>query len=391
MIYDVVIIGAGPSGSSAARTLAMGGLKVVVVDKQEFPREKLCGNLVSGFCLDVIGFHIPETIIRSQAMSCTVNCKYTTTLRFPEPVGSFIKRKELDDFLLGQAIAEGAEFRPKHRVTAIRGDDDGVSTVECDDGTRIRSRYVIGADGVRGYCSRHVRRGAFRKWKYGVAYGVEVPISAIDTSKFDDIYLDASFMNGGYAWIFIEGDTANIGAGSTLLFNKRIRKHFSSFLKTYVKDPSSVDDLSIRGHLLPIGGVGRRLTKGNVLLVGDAAGAVDAVSGEGIGFAILSGQMAAEAIMANLNSPKRVAKTYVDQFNKKILKQLRPLLFYSLLLFFLRPLFFSIRPRNSRELFELQVKAVAGKITHREFVFGALKRLPKILLRTLFDVIFRRP
>jgi geranylgeranyl reductase family protein len=391
MIYDVLVIGAGPGGSSAARELAKSGLSVAIADKQKFPREKLCGNLVSGFCQRHIGVDLPRDIVRGDATVCRVNYKYATTMTFEEPAGSFVKRKQLDHFLLTRAIDAGAEYLPHHRATKIEEVADGVLATTFADGKMLESRYVIGADGVRGCSSRFVRNGRFRKWKYGVAYVVEVPKSAIDTTRFPDLYLDAAFIPGGYAWVFVEGEVANIGAGSSLLFNRFIRKRFAEFLEYCVTDKTVLKDIKAGGHLLPIGGFGRRITKSSVLLVGDAAGAVDSVSGEGIGFAVVSGKLAGQAIASNKDNPDAAMKAYNRTFKKTIMSQLRPMLFYSVLLLVFRPVFFFLRPRRSIKLFSLQVEAVAGRISHRAFAFKALRMLPGLLVKNLWDIIRRAP
>jgi geranylgeranyl reductase family protein len=387
MIYDVLVIGAGPGGSSAARELASAGLKTAIADKHEFPREKLCGNLVSGYCQQHLDVDLPRDIVRGDAMVCKVNYKYATTMRFEKAVGSFVKRHDLDNFLLQQAIAKGAIYLPKHHAKRITENADGTMTTEFHDGEPISSRFIVGADGVRGCSSRFVRPETFRKWKYGIAYVVEIPKAAIDTDRFPDLYLDAAFIPGGYAWVFVEGDVANIGAGSSLLFNKSIRKKFAEFLDYCVEDKSVLEDVVAKGHLLPIGGFGRRITKSSVLLVGDAAGAVDSVSGEGIGFAVVSGKLAGKAIAENRDAPNRAIKAYRHQFKKTIMSQLRPMLVYSVLLLILRPIFFFLMPQHSKKLFGLQVEAVAGNIPHRAFAFKGLAMLPKLLILNLWDKI----
>lgn len=383
--YDVVVIGAGPAGSSAARQLALGGLSTLVVDAQQFPRTKLCGNLISGFCQSLLPDSLPRGLLRGTARGAIVQYgSHELELVRKTPMASFVGRDDFDQFLLTAAVSAGAEFRPLHKVVDV-ATSEAALLVRFDNGTEVTSRFIIGADGAVGRISRLVRGRRYRRFEQGLSFAVEIPRQQFnpDCVPPDElIFLDVKSIPGGYAWIFPEGNVYNIGIGAGMFFARGLRAQFVSYVRDRLVDPDF--EFPVRAHPLPVGGIARRLSRDGILLVGDAAGVIDPISGEGIGFAVLSGQIAAESIIRHPGSRRRAEKTYRQLFKRRLISQLRPQLFYTMLLFLLRPLFFSMLPCYSKQLFELQFNAVSGDISYRCFVFKAIRRLPGLFFRSMW-------
>lgn len=390
MSYDVVVVGAGPAGCAAGSCLGAAGLHVAIVEKADLPREKVCGNLISGFCLSLLEREIPDRIVRSKVYGARIVGGHEVQVQWPEPIAISVRRAAFDAQLLQWALDDGAACISPAAVASIGVRGGGCETVLAS-GRRLYSKYVIGADGALGVTGRYVRGGRLRKWAQGIAFVAEIPRDCfIDEYRRLErlIYLDVGSVRGGYAWIFPQGDVLNIGVGSALLLARGLRDKFDAYVRRRLCD----QDLrySPRAHPLPLGGIPRRICRNRVLLTGDAAGVIDPISGEGVSFAIRSGQLAARAIIDHRDSPHAVAGAYRSLFRGHITRQLRPLLAYYALLRVLGPVFAYLRPEHSRKLFDAQFRAVAGRITHRRFVKEAISMLPGLWARNIRDMFRRR-
>lgn len=385
MDCDVLVVGAGPGGSSAASKLAKNGLKTIIIDKKDFPRVKPCGNLISGYCLSLLDEKIPDEIIRCNINSATVEYKHKVKIDFENPIGVFVERYDFDNHLLKCAISNGAEFLAKSKVDKIeKKEEKTVTTLQS--GEKICSKFVVGADGATGATSRYVRKNKYKKWEQCLAFYCEIPRKHFMTdfsSLEEGIYVDVKTMIGGYAWFFSEGPILNVGLGSSLLLSKGLRKKFDSYIQDRLLDKQI--KFCGKAHPLPIGGIPRTVAKDGVLLIGDAAGSIDPVSGEGIGFAVHSGQLAASAIMEGKLHEKKAQAIYKKLYKKYIAKEVRPLLLFAGMLLVLRPIFFALTPTQSEKILRRQFEAVAGRMKHRQFVKEALCMLPKAFICSLFQ------
>ena len=307
---DVLIVGAGPAGSAAAITLARAGIQVLVIDKAEFPRDKICGDgLTTGALrvLEELGL-LPESIESWQeAEDCWVRSPTGTTRLFelPRTGGSFAAiatRKDLDEALLNLARKEGAEVLDGHGLVGAQEDSEGI-TVEVEGIGLVRAAWVIGADGMWSPLRKHLGVAvqgylgewhAFRQYVSGVG-----PVAAKDLF----ISFEADLLPG-YFWSFpLPGGRANIGFGiqrdgerktkemKALWLGLLERPHIRAVLgEDFVADephrawpiPARVD------KILP--------ATGRALFVGDAVAACDVMTGEGIAQALLTGIRAAEAV-----------------------------------------------------------------------------------------------
>ena len=309
---EVLIIGAGPAGAAAARVLAVAGHDVMLVDKAVFPRDKCCGDGLTTLALrelETIGFDpgtVPSwTAVDGAWLRSPTGREVFVPLLGAGQFAAVTPRLELDDALVEHARAAGATLHDGHSFTRVVEQDADSITVEVGGLGSVRARHVIAADGMWSPVRKALglaEAGYLGEWHGFRQYATNVTGPAKDRLY---VWFDADLVPG-YAWSFpLPDGRANVGFG---LLRDGTRK---------VQDMKTIwPDLLRRDHIRAALGPdaqmeGRHtawpiparidhavLTSGRVLFVGDAASATDALTGEGIGQALLTGRLAAEAIIA---------------------------------------------------------------------------------------------
>jgi geranylgeranyl reductase family protein len=286
MTYDVVVIGAGPAGCAAAYDLSAAGRSVLLVDQREFPRVKACAGGVTVKALRALRYSIAP-VIREVCSTMVVARDYDASRTFTgtEPLCAMTVRADFDHYCLQQTVARGAHFRVAKKVAAIAEDDSAV-TVTLDDDV-IRARFLIGADGVNS----RVRQ----------LLGARPPVrgfaleACVDTGGASPPPMEFQFgvVEFGYGWLFPKGDHVNVG----LYTNDPSVRISREAVTAFARRKLGTDRLEgFVGHHIGLEGYLNPQPWQRVFLVGDAAGLVDPLMGEGIYYAIVSGQAAARAI-----------------------------------------------------------------------------------------------
>jgi geranylgeranyl reductase family protein len=292
--FDVLVVGAGPAGSAAAMHLARGGARVLLVDKARFPRDKPCGGGLTGRALR----HAPcevSPVVEHVVDRFVVRVGYRGHFarRSDPPLIRMTQRRRLDAHLAEQAADAGADFRDGVAVADLVLEEDGASARVA--GSPVRASFVVGADGANGIVARAAELG--EGIHCGVALEGNAAWSDLDDAPYrETAWVELGVVAGGYGWVFPKGDHANLGVGGWLEEGPRLREHLARLAREHRLGPEVLT--GVRGHRLPMRRLGAPATRGRVLLVGDAAGLVDPLSGDGIYEAFVSARLAAEAILA---------------------------------------------------------------------------------------------
>ena len=335
--YDVIVVGGGPAGSTAARLLAEAGAKVLLVDRRCFPRTKLCGGLLTektaGLLRQWFDSRTMDTVVdhRTNGFALYHRRTFLNDVTSPEQM-HFVSRKKFDGFLFDRAAAGGCTVITGRAVQRAHAD-----TVKIG-GDLFRADHVIGADGVNSV----VRRSLGHAFRRNVALGLQVslPLDTLsEPEKFTDPRIFFGYVKYGWAWVFPKGDHLAVGLGTLSADHSRSKETFARFFQDHFGP--GLARLPIRGSLLPYGAYLPSPGHGRVLLCGDAAGFTEPITGEGIYMAMRSGQMAAQAI---LSAPGSAVSEYISGCRGEIIGVLRQARFFRFLLF--NPPFFSLAMRK---------------------------------------------
>ncbi|MBW1897783.1 MAG: geranylgeranyl reductase family protein [Deltaproteobacteria bacterium] len=318
--YDAIIVGAGPAGCSAATFIAGLGYDVLLVDRAKFPRDKVCGDGISATSiavLDRMGVlkriedtnpQIYDGVTVSAPNSCIMMGKNPPVDGLTD-YGYVIPRKEFDNTLL-DFVREipNVEVRERFHVKDLVREGGKICGITGEE-EKYRGRIIIGADGAHSVVARKLsllntdpRHKAFAMRAY--FENVEGLTNSIE------IHYEKSILPG-YAWIFPTGKTTanvGIGVGTRFMEAKGIKNLFNIFLERncFAREKlgnANMIENTLKGWPIPFGSLPSKRSRGNVLLIGDAASFVDTLTGEGIYYALRSGEYAARAVSEVLKNP----------------------------------------------------------------------------------------
>lgn len=304
---DVAVVGAGPGGSTAALRLARAGARVVLLDRQSFPRDKPCGGGLTIRATRLLPVDV-SPVVEDAVDRVDVRLRFgrATRHRFERPIALMTQRRRLDAFLAERAAAAGADFRDGVRVRGIEAGADG-AVVVLDGGERIAAALVIGADGANGVSSAALGLGADRL--FGVALEGNAPMTRErEAWHRARVTLEIGTVPGGYGWVFPKHDHVNVGVGGWASEGPRLRDHLARLCRVHGVAPSELTD--VRGHRLPLRRAWTGVARGRAAVIGDAAGLVDPLSGDGMFEAFLSSELVSEAALDVLAGRARGLEPY---------------------------------------------------------------------------------
>jgi geranylgeranyl reductase family protein len=285
--FDVLVVGAGPAGSATAHGLATAGLRVLVADRARFPRDKPCGGGLTTRAFRRCPVD-PTEVVEERVDLVELRFRYGDSVvrKAAAPVIWMTQRRRLDAFLLDAARAAGADVREGVHVSH----DDGVVSL---DGERVTADVVVGADGANGQTAKSLSLGG--AIVHGVALEGNVPYSALPADRYRHrAVVELADIPGGYGWVFPKGDHVNVGVGAWADEGPRLRDHLAAVCAAHGLVPEQLEN--VRGHRLPLRRPGTRVAGERALLVGDAAGLIDPVSGDGMYECFVSAGLATAAI-----------------------------------------------------------------------------------------------
>jgi geranylgeranyl reductase family protein len=277
--FDVLVVGGGPAGSTTAWRLADAGADVLLVDKARFPRDKPCGGGVTARAARACPVDVTP-VVEEEVDLVELRFRYGDAVvrRASRPVIHMTQRRRLDAFLLDAAREKGVEVREGETVDRLGAPAD----------------IVVGADGANGTTARAFGLGD--GIVHGVAYEGNVGYERVGRERYGHrAVVELADIPGGYGWVFAKGDHVNVGVGAWQNEGPRIREHLARVCAAHGLEPSELE--SLRGHRLPLRRPGTRIAGDRALLVGDAAGLIDPVSGDGMYECFVSSRLAAAAIL----------------------------------------------------------------------------------------------
>lgn len=302
----MIVIGAGPAGSTSAHRLARAGLSTLLVDRASFPRDKPCGGGVTARAASLLPFSL-DPVVEVAVDWFEFGLSYGKRfLRVSErPLVLMTERLKLDAFLVSRAIDAGAVFRDGTTIRNVQLHCDGATVrAEC---WRAKAGAVIGADGANGTTTRQLGISGVRE--HLVALETDAPLGLVDRSAYQRrLVVEVGTVRGGYGWIFPKLDHLNVGVVGRRTEEPQLRKHLHRLARSLGLDPAALEN--VRGYRLPLRSPGDPLSKGRGILIGDAAGLIDPLSGEGIHSAFLSAKLGSEAVAALLHGKAQDLSAY---------------------------------------------------------------------------------
>ncbi|WP_431041094.1 geranylgeranyl reductase family protein [Streptomyces sp. P1-3] len=295
-VWDVVVVGGGPAGASAAYAAACAGRRVLLVEKAELPRYKTCGGGIIGPSREALppGFELPLRD-RVHAVTFSLNGKLTRTRRSKQPLFGLINRPEFDAGLVAAARDAGAEIRTGAAVSRVEQHGPSVPdrrtvAVVLADGETVLARAVVGADGSASRIGAHV---GVKLAQVDLGLEAEIPVPPTVAEDWAGrVLLDWGPMPGSYGWVFPKGDTLTVGVISARGEGAGTKRYLEDFIARL--GLAGFEPTISSGHLTRCRSDDSPLSRGRVLVCGDAAGLLEPWTREGISFALRSGRLAGE-------------------------------------------------------------------------------------------------
>jgi geranylgeranyl reductase family protein len=389
--YDVIVVGAGPGGSTAARFCAQAGLKTLLIEKQRLPRYKPCGGCVSIKTIRLLGFDLSNVVENT-----IYGVKFTYCLKDPffiqssEPIAFLVMRDRFDQFLTNKALEEGAGLLEGEKVTRVKNGGAGVE-VELARGERFYCEYLIGADGAGGVVAKSLSLSLPQGNGNGMGVESEIPFeSVIDfpEKELQLIHLDFGRIPNGYGWVFPKREGLSIGIGGMSREGEKVnpRQYFVDFLRSLnYLDGRKVE--RIIGHSLPsFYDERQRVSAERFLLVGDAGHMIDPLTGEGIYYALRSGMLAAEAIIQSKKKGISPSDLYQTSVHTHIFENLKWALDLSRVVFRFTKLAYRTLQRYPG-LGDFYLQVLEGKETYQGFMAKVKERMKDLLKGRLSEKI----
>ncbi len=361
----MAVVGAGPAGASAALALGGRGLRVGIIEKAVPPRYKTCGGGVLRRALALLPVDVRAAVERECFAAELVH--HGPDLRFvcrrDRPIVSMVMRDRFDHLVTEAAVRAGAQLFAGTTVLDVMPGGDDVRLVTS--AGEIRARFVVAADGANSVVARKTGRpeirDVFPALECEVSFAAEKMAPFLENARFD-----FGLVPAGYGWVFPKRDHLSIGVGTTRRGAANLPQAYARYLAALGLGPPLREER--HGYLIPCrpreGMFGAR----RVLFAGDAAGLADPVTAEGITAGILSGQLAAQAILDGDFAEAAVKRAYREALEERLLGELRIARRLAWVLYECPRLRAALLTRHGRGMSELMTRIVSGESTYRAAV-----------------------
>jgi geranylgeranyl reductase family protein len=328
--YEVIVIGSGPSGSSAAYVLAEKGYRILLIEKEKLPRYKTCGGGVVYRAKKLLPFDISEIseleCCQSKIFDLPIGFHYSSQ-REPGMV-TMTMRSQLDFQFVSKCKKAGTEVIEECEVKDVIFQKENISVKTKKE--NFNCKFLIAADGVNSVIAKKAGFKESRKTIPALEY--EVYVDSETYNRFANAArFDFGVVPKGYAWVFPKKDHLSIGVLSMWKNGRNLNKSFNEYLN--ILAIKKIIRSERHGYKIPVKPRKGSLVKNRVLLVGDAAGLTDPVTAEGISYAIMSGQLAAKAIIEGKFIESEIEKIYNTEIQQQIINDINKGIIISYLIY----------------------------------------------------------
>lgn len=296
-VFDVAVVGSGPAGSIAAYHLARDNFQVALIEKKIHPRPKPCGGGLQEKARRLLPFGISEAVERViSGMVFQLGLKDRFIRRSAAPVAYNLSRERFDHFLVRQAVGAGTILIEGEGLRGLEFKEGHVSLLT--ENNRFLAKVVIGADGAASVVRKVINPKGVAQETVGLIYELEKDNTFCSIPE-DLFIIDWGTVPAGYAWIFPKERTLTTGVMAPKALSRHLVRYLDAFLE---REGLRLDRKKIKAYPIPTRTLGEPISSRWGILVGDAAGLTDPFTGEGLYYAIASGQRAAYWVKEHLQT-----------------------------------------------------------------------------------------
>jgi len=390
-LYDVIICGCGPSGSLLGYFLSLNNIKTLIIEKEEFPREKICAGGLQHRAVVLLPYDIDKVIEKTiYGINFSFKTKDIFYKKNASPIIYTVKRSNFDNFLAQNAKETGCQINFGEKVIDFKVDEREVEVITSKKNAEEKTFFVyktkilVGADGIRGIVHNKILKN--KKINKIIGFETEINFSSFNDinnyinkeliKKFnleDSIILDFGGVKKGYGWIFPKTDSISAGVGAPFNLSKKAKDYFYFFLKNFPFADFKLqnkNNLKIKAHGIPIRAKNTPFCDFRILTVGDAASIGDGFTGEGLYNCFRSSIFASKSILNALKISNFSFVDYYDYINNEIFTDIKASLIFTKVFYSSAKFFYKLL-KNNETLFYSCCKILRGERQYKD----VLKRL----------------